>query len=64
MRPARTPRYIFRGLPAGDYRVAVTTDLVTGDLQDVSALERLLTISTPLSIAEAEKKTFDIKIAG
>ena len=55
---------MFRGLPAGDYRIAVTTDLVPRDLQDVSALEQLLAQSVPVTIAFGEKKQLDLKTAG
>ena len=40
-RPDGKGRYVFRGLPGGDYRIAVTTDLVPRDLQEVSTLEQL-----------------------
>ena len=40
-RPDGTGRYVFRNLPAGSYRIAVTTDLVTRDLQDMAALDQL-----------------------
>jgi hypothetical protein len=63
-RPDATGRYIFRNLPPGDYRIAVTTDLVQRDLQDTSALERLLETSAPVSIGAGEKKVFDLKTGG
>ena len=63
-RPDGSGRYVFRGLPAGDYRIAVTTDLVPRDLQDVSALEQLLAQSVPVTIAFGEKKQLDLKTAG
>jgi len=63
-RPDATGRYIFRTLPPGDYRIAVTTDLVQRDLQDTSALERLLEASAPVTIGAGEKKVFDLKAGG
>jgi hypothetical protein len=63
-RPDGSGRYLFRGLPAGDYRIAVTTDLVPRDLQDVSSLEQLLGQSVPVTIGVGEKKQLDLKTAG
>ena len=63
-RPDATGKFIFRGLPAGDYRIAATTDLIPGDLSDASALTALLNQSTPVTLALGEKRTFDLKIGG
>jgi len=63
-RPDRTGRYVFRGLPAGDYRIALTTDLVPRDLQEVSALEQLAAQSVPVTLTTGEKKTLDLRPAG
>jgi hypothetical protein len=63
-RPDGSGRYVFKGLPAGEYRIAVTTDLVSRDLQDVSALEQLLAQSVAITIAPGEKKQLDLKTAG
>ena len=63
-RPDGKGRYLFRGLPAGDYRIAVTTDLVASDLQEVSTLESLGAQSLPVTIATGERKTLNIKTAG
>jgi hypothetical protein len=62
-RPDRTGQYIFRGLPAGEYRIAVTTDLIPRDLQDAAALERLAAQSVPVTLATGEKKTLDVRTA-
>jgi protocatechuate 3,4-dioxygenase beta subunit len=61
-RPDANGRYIFRGLPAGEYRVAATTDLLPRDLSDVNALAQLAAQSAPVTLALGEKKTFDMKI--
>jgi hypothetical protein len=61
-RPDATGRFMFRNLPAGDYRIAATTDLVQRDLQDTAALARLAEQSAPVSLAAGEKKTFDFRI--
>jgi protocatechuate 3,4-dioxygenase beta subunit len=63
-RPDGKGRYVFRGLPAGDYRIAVTTDLVARDLHEVSTLESLLPQSLPVTIATGERRTLNIKTSG
>ena len=60
-RPDGAGRYMFRGLPPGEYRLALTTDLVPRDLQDVAALERLAAASVPFTLRAGEKQTFDLK---
>jgi len=61
-RPDVNGRYIFRGLPAGEYRIAATTDLLPRDLGDVNALAQLSAQAAPIVLALGEKKTFDMKI--
>lgn len=61
-RPDASGRFLFRNLPAGDYRIAATTDLVQRDLQDTAALARLAEQSAPVSLTAGEKKTFDFRI--
>lgn len=61
-RPDVNGHYVFRKLPPGEYRIAATTDLVPGDLNDNGALELLLPLSTPVTIAFGEKKVFDFKV--
>ena len=63
-RPDANGRYVFRGLPAGEYRIAVTTDLVPRDLQEVSTLEQLAAVSVPTTLALGERKTVHIKTSG
>jgi hypothetical protein len=63
-RPDRAGRYVFRGLPAGDYRIALTTDLVPRDLQEVSALEQLAAQSVPVTLTTGEKKTLNLRAGG
>lgn len=62
VRPDVNGHYVFRKLPPGEYRIAATTDLVPGDLNDNGALELLLPQSTPVTIAFGEKKVFDFKV--
>lgn len=61
-RPDTSGRYVFRGLPAGEYRLAATTDLVQADLRDPNALERLAAASTPVTLGVGEHKTFSFRI--
>jgi hypothetical protein len=61
-RPETSGRYIFRELPPGEYRIAVTTDLVQRDLDDVNALVQMMDQSAPLTVNVGEKKIFDIKL--
>jgi hypothetical protein len=61
-RPDANGRYIIRGLPAGDYRLAATTDLVPGDLSDVNALTLLAAQSAPVRLGLGEKKTVDLQV--
>jgi hypothetical protein len=63
-RPDRSGRYVFHGLPAGEYRLAVTTDLTTGELQDASALAQLAAQSAPVTMTTGEKKVLDLRMAG
>jgi protocatechuate 3,4-dioxygenase beta subunit len=63
-RPDGKGRYVFRGLPAGDYRIAVTTDLVARDLQEFSTLEQLAAVSLPVTIATGERKVLNVRTSG
>jgi hypothetical protein len=61
-RPDARGQFVFRGLPPGDYRLAATTDLIPRDLQDVGALEALLSQSLAVTVGAGEKKTMDIRV--
>lgn len=63
-RPDRQGRYTFRNLPAGDYRVAVTTDLVSQDLQDVATLSALVEQSLPVTVVFGERRVLDVRTTG
>jgi hypothetical protein len=60
-RPDGSGRYQFRTLPPGEYRIALTTDLVPEDLRDTAALERLFAQSVVVTIGVGEKKTLDLR---
>jgi len=63
-RPDANGKFAFHGLPAGEYRIAATTDLAPNDLRDPAALGALFDRSAPVTLALGEKKTFDLKIGG
>ncbi|HXT69590.1 MAG TPA: carboxypeptidase regulatory-like domain-containing protein [Vicinamibacterales bacterium] len=60
-RPDGSGRYQFRALPPGEYRIALTTDLVTSDLRDMSTLDRLAAQSVGVTIAVGDRKTLDLR---
>jgi hypothetical protein len=64
VRPDRNGQYAFRRLPAGDYLVAVTTDLVPDDLRDLNAIEGLAAAAVPVTLAAGEKKTLNLQTPG
>ena len=53
-------RYLVRGLPPGDYRVALA-DPEPGEQHDVEFLAQLVAQATPVSLSEGEKKTQDLR---
>jgi protocatechuate 3,4-dioxygenase beta subunit len=62
-RPGTDGRFIFRGLPAGDYRLTAVTDVEPGEWYDPAFLTQLASVSIPVSIGEGEKKVQDIRLA-
>jgi protocatechuate 3,4-dioxygenase beta subunit len=64
IRPGNDGRFIFRNLPPGEYAIAAMTDVEQGEWFDPGFLTRLLPASTPITIAEGEKKVQDIRIVG
>lgn len=63
-RPDGSGRYVFRGLPPGAYRIAVTTDLVPADLQRPEVLEQLLPQSLAVTLTFDAPRTLDIRTTG
>jgi hypothetical protein len=63
-RPDIRGRFSFRGLPAGDYRIAATTDLVPRDLQDTTSIAELMAQALPVKVLPGQTTTFDIKLNG
>ena len=62
-RPGTDGSYTFT-LPAGDYRITAVVDVEQGEWFDPDFLKQLLPASIPVSIAEGEAKTQDLKLAG
>jgi protocatechuate 3,4-dioxygenase beta subunit len=63
-RPGTDGSYSMRGLPAGDYRITAVVDVEQGEWFDPAFLEQLMSASIPVSIAEGETKTQDVRLAG
>jgi protocatechuate 3,4-dioxygenase beta subunit len=63
-RPDGAGRYLFRSLPAGEYLIAVTTDLVPQDLQQVGTLSTLAEQSLPVTVVFGERRTLDVRTTG
>ena len=63
-RPSTDGRFVFRDLPAGEYVLAVVTDLDAEDLADAAFLDSLISAGVKLTLGEGETKTQDLKIGG
>jgi len=65
VRPSSDGKYRVTGLPAGEYFVGAVTDLDPNDLWDTVFLEQLAASgSLKVTLADGEKKTQDLKLAG
>ena len=62
-RPGTDGSFVFRGLPAGDYRLTAVTDVEPGEWYDPAFLSQLAAVSLPLTLREGEKKVQDIRVA-
>lgn len=63
-RPATNGAFMLEGLPPGEYRLAVLTDLDASDLADASFLEALAGAAVPVAVGEGERKIQDLRIGG
>jgi uncharacterized protein (DUF2141 family) len=63
-RPDTEGRFTIRGLPAGNYQLTAVTDAETGEWYNPEFLDQLVGASIPISLAEGEKKTQDVRVAG
>ena len=57
-------RFTITGLPAGEYYIAALTDLNLNELYDPAFLDAIVSASLKVTIADGEKKTQDLKLAG
>ena len=63
-RPSSDGKYKLTGLPAGEYYVCALTDLEQSQLYDPAFLDALVGGSFKIALADGEKKTQDLKLAG
>jgi hypothetical protein len=52
------------GLPPGEYRIAALVDVAPGEINDPAFLEQIVAASVKVTLAEGERKTQDLRIAG
>ena len=64
VRPATDGRFVAAGLPAGEYYVAAVTAIEPDQLTGPVFLEQLAAVAIRLAIADGEKMTQDVKLAG
>jgi len=62
LQPAADGKFTARGLPAGDYRVIAVLDPDNGAWFNADYLATLVTLSTPVTLGEGDRKTTDIKV--
>ncbi len=60
--PGRDGRYAFRGLPAGDYRIAALADVEPGRQFDPAFLTELLGGAISLRLGDGESRTQELRI--
>jgi hypothetical protein len=63
-RPGTDGRFTVANLPAGEYRIAALTDIAPGEANDPAFLEQLVAASYAFRLADGEKRTQDLRIAG
>ncbi|HXT70654.1 MAG TPA: carboxypeptidase regulatory-like domain-containing protein [Vicinamibacterales bacterium] len=63
-RPGNDGRYSVTGLPAGEYRVAALTDVVSGEWNDPEFLARLVTASIAVTLVEGKSTPLNLRLAG
>lgn len=61
-RTATDGRFVFRGLPPGDYRLIAITDVEPGRWYDPAFLRELVGASMPLKLAEGERRVQDVRV--
>ena len=63
-RPSTDGTFSAKGLPAGEYFLAALTDLETGEWNDPTLLEQLVTSSIKVTLRDGQTTTQDLRIGG
>jgi hypothetical protein len=63
-RPATDGSYSVKGLPPGEYFLAALTDLETGEWNDPTLLEQLVTASAKVTVKDGEMTKQDFRVGG
>ena len=63
-RPGTDGKFVVPNLPPGEYRIAAVVDVAPGEVNDPAFLEQLVVASVKITLAEGERKTQDLRIAG
>jgi hypothetical protein len=61
-RPATDGRYGFRGLPPGEYRIAVVPDVEPGQYYDPTWLRAALPAALSVTLADGQRMTQDLRV--
>jgi hypothetical protein len=64
VQPATNGSYVIAGLPAGQYYLAAVTELDQKELASAAFLESLVGSALTVTLADGERKTQDVKLAG
>jgi hypothetical protein len=64
VQPSTNGSFIFAGLPAGNYHLAAVTELDTKELASAAFLESLVGSAITVTLADGERKTQDVRLAG
>src|SRR5579862_4432080 len=56
VRPALDGKFSLKNLPAGDYRMVAVSDVASDEWYDARFLRSLVTLATPVSLAEGERR--------
>jgi hypothetical protein len=62
MRPSTDGHYGFRGLPPGDYRVAVVPDVEPGQWYDSNWLQQVLPSAVRITLGDGERHLQDLRV--
>ena len=63
-RPATDGRFVFEGLPPGDYLLAAVAHLDPAGWRTAEFLESLVARAARVSLAEGQRRTHDIRVNG